>query len=245
MFAPSWFVAAASTSPKYLRRAPAKPKRRDCGRMCATTDPQATRRRQRCGLLTRRIARGNIPALISKTSAGSCRPTATPVLLSCIARVVFRKLPAGLTPGVSFTMFIKINPHHLPAKCCNESRPYMSSKARFEANHLTCEKPFGKAGHARCWNSCTRGLIILRRRTDRNRQQRCRTRAARRRFGSQKLSVCGLRFRWRASRCNLQPGRLGQTQRVEPASLFDPCAGADRRPPNQSGGGAAALERFS
>lgn len=39
--------------------APEKPKRRACGRMCAMTDPQATRRRRRYGLLTRRIARGN------------------------------------------------------------------------------------------------------------------------------------------------------------------------------------------
>jgi hypothetical protein len=69
--------------------------------------------------------------------------------------------------------------------------------------------------------------------------------AARRRFGSQKLSVRGFRCRWRASRCNLQPGRLGQTQRPEPASLFDPRAGADRRPPDQSGGRTIALERLS
>ncbi len=101
---------------------------------------------------------GNIPALISSASAGSCRLMAMPVLLSCMPQALLRKPRAGLTPAASFTMSTKTWLHHLPLRRCNRLQHCMPSKVRFEGNRPICEKRFGKAEQVRCWNNYTRGL---------------------------------------------------------------------------------------
>ena len=116
-----------------------------------TTDLRVTRHQQRYSLLTRRIARGNIPALILRASAGSCRLTAMPVLLSCMPQVLLRKPRAGPTPTASFTMSRKTRIRHLPARRYNVLRPCMPSRARLEGNRPTNEKPYDKVGPVRYW----------------------------------------------------------------------------------------------
>ena len=154
----------------------AKPKRRACGPMCATTGQPATRRRRPFGLPTRPTARASIP-----NSLGQVRKRATSRCLRRFQRLVRRRHdPRSGLLGARATQIPR------PARSARDAADHRGAAPDRRAlcdrerdpgaNHPTNEGKFDKPAHAHCstiWSAGCAARSILYRESPTRRQQSC------------------------------------------------------------------------
>ena len=207
-------------------RAAARPGPDGCGRMCAMTGRAAAPIRRRCCFAIRPIARASMPRGHLKSFAGVLQADAYAGFDELYVDGRSWKPAAGRMCGASSTTFTRTRARRSPPRRCAASANCTRSRTRSAA--ITRRACRGRGARAdRCWtqlktgSSATRQSIeevraggghplravaldgddsLSRRWPAGDRQQRCRTCAARGCPGPQELSVRRLRRRRRARR---------------------------------------------
>lgn len=103
--------------------------------------------------------KGEHPEPISGASPGRCKPMAMPVSRNSMPRARFTRRHAGHMLDASFSTCTRHWPRRLRLRPCNGLARYTPSRRKFADSRPINDAQCGSGEPARCWRTCTSGLI--------------------------------------------------------------------------------------